>query len=139
MIKTFIENLSQKLNVNPQDWITGEGQFQHVRVAEDGAFSSKMYTESNKDGIVYELNHNLYTLQFFFNKYKRVFRGEADPQLELSVIQVLNPGNGLGTKVMNLILESCRELNIPLKVVPAPIQSEEQLFFGGSIANNLRS
>jgi len=135
-MENFIEVLSKKLNVRSQDWIQGVGQHQTVRVPEDGAFSSKIYdnalTGSYKDGLVYQLNHSEYIIQFYYSKSKRVFRGVVDPQIELSVIQANIPGYGVGTKVMKEILATADEVNMPVKVVPAPIHPKEVLLYGGT-------
>ena len=131
-MENFIEVLSKKLNVRSQDWIQGVDQYQTVRVPEDGAFSSNIYTAHNKDGLVYELKHSEYIIQFLYLKYKKVFRGVVDPQIELSVIQANIPGYGVGTKVMKEILATADEVNMPVKVVPAPLHPEDVLLYGGT-------
>ena len=131
-MENFIKVLSKKLNVSEEDWILGVGQHQTVRVPEDGPYSSNIYTAHNKAGIVFELRHLEYSIQFLYLKYKRVFRGVVDPQIELSVIQAIIPGYGVGTKVMEAILASADEVNEPVKVVPAPIHPEDVLHYGGS-------
>jgi len=120
-MNTFIKALSAKLNISESDW----NQYtttQSVNVPLDSTFY-KTYKEIEKVKKVFDVETSDYSLQF---------ANISEGLLELCVIIVNNPGKGLGTEIMNHILDTSDELNITIKTVPAPIKDVSEIFFGNS-------
>jgi GNAT superfamily N-acetyltransferase len=118
-MQKFIDVLSSKLRVSSSDWDWGIAR-QSVNVPVDEK-CKKHYTELMREKLVYDICTGSYCLQFSYVN---------DTTVELGIIEVFEPGKGLGTEVMNHILDTCDELGITVKTVPAPIVPEEEVLYG---------
>ena len=118
-MQKFIDVLSSKLGVNSSDWDSGIAR-QSINVPVDEKMK-KHYTDVMRDKFVFDICTETYCLQF---------SQDSDTALELGIIEVFEPGKGLGTEVMNHILDVADELGITIKTIPAPIVEEDYLFGG---------
>jgi hypothetical protein len=111
LLEIFVINLSSKLGLEPSDFIPIKDRtFCNV------LHGNKVYTETG-------IKH---TLGYINNDYRLIFSESNENTVELYWIQMFNKGLGLGSEIMNTILDLSDEFGIRIRVIPVDIDNYER-------------
>lgn len=111
LMEEFVIELSSKLELKPLDF---KPFIRDINVSVK--HGEHTYTESKLSR----------TLNYQCDKYKLIFSEHDNQTVELWWIQVYDKGNGLGTEIMNKILNVSNELGIRVRVIPVDIDNKEK-------------
>ncbi len=113
LLESFGEKLANQLKVNPMPLI------EWIGVEVD-------YLDGRKRKRFKEYKENIHTWKFETDDYTLIIAEDNENQIELYWIQVKNKNNGLGTKLVNIVLDIADEMKCSVKTIPSNFDKSSQ-------------
>lgn len=111
VMEKFVIELSSRLELKPLDFLP---RIQNTGISVQNG--CKRYSERKMTR----------TLNYLSDKYKLIFSEYDNQTVELWWIEVFNKGIGLGTEILNSILNVSDELEIRVRVIPVDFDNKEK-------------
>jgi len=111
LLEKFVIELSSKLGLKPMDFIP---LIQNTGISVQNGY--KRYNESKRTR----------TLNYQCDEYKLILSEYNNQTIELWWIQVFNKGKGLGSEILNTILDLSNEMGTRIRVIPVDFDNKEK-------------